>query len=231
MDVNTIIDLAIDQTHVSPDDYPRTRVLPYLNLVKNNFRSAMVAELWEDYIWDIFKTDSVVNQVEYTLPAMATDTSGTKKVRGVSIKYDGVNYTRATEVKPWELKEHWSYYQEKQDTHCPIYYIADNSIFIAPLIKTVIKDAIELKGLKNIPDYSIDGLESTIWFPVDSHDVLIQGILPYILKSQGKGKESQYEKNEYIRMRDENINTLTDRNPWPSYMTYPEDREPDSNLT
>ena len=230
MNVNEILDMAIDQAHVNIDDYPQTRVLKYLNLVKNNFRSVQISELWEDYEWDIFKADSVANQHEYILPEMAWATVGAKKVKWLSIKYDGINYTPAREVKESDQIQHWSYYQKNQSVCDPIYYIADNSVFIAPLIPSVIVDALELRWLKNIENYSIGGGEETIWFPVDYHDILVQWVLYYILKSQGKSEDAQIEYRDYKNRRDEAITTMTDRNTWPSFLRYPDEDNNDTSL-
>lgn len=73
MNITEIFDLARDQTHVNDTDYPNTRLLTYANIVKNNFHSAIATAINEDYHWDYFRTNSVVNQDEYTLPDKATD--------------------------------------------------------------------------------------------------------------------------------------------------------------
>ena len=225
MNVNEILDMVVDQAHVNTEDYPPTRILKYLNLIKNNFRSVQIAELWEDYEWDIFKADTVADQHEYVLPEMAWSTVGAKKVKSLAIKYDWLTYTPAREVKESDQINHWSYYQQHQDKCDPIYYIADNSVFIAPLIKSNIVDWIELRGLKNIENYAIDWTEASIWFPVDYHDILVQWTMYYVLKSQGKHEEAQLEYSNYKTRRDEAISTMTNRHTGPSFIRYPDESQ------
>jgi len=73
MDVADIYTLAIDQTHVNTTDFPNTRVLKYINLVKDDFWSYIVTYMNEDYNYDIFTTTSIVDQSEYVLPQIAND--------------------------------------------------------------------------------------------------------------------------------------------------------------
>jgi len=230
MNVNEILEMAIDMAHVNEVNYPNTKTIKYLNMVKNNFRSVQVAELWEDYEWDIFKADSVANQEEYILPEMAGSTIWAKKVKGLAIKYND-KYIPAREIKESDKTLHWSHYQENQDSCDPIYYISDNSLFIAPLIKSNIIDCLELRWLKNIENYSVDWAESTIWFPVDYHDILVQWVLYYILKSQWKNELAQVEYAEYKSRRDEAIATMTNRNTWPSFLIYPDAEDNSEHLT
>lgn len=75
MNVSDIYDLAIDQTHVNTTDFPNTRVIKYINIVKDDFWSYIVTYMNQDYNYDIFKTDSVIGQSEYVLPQIANDSA------------------------------------------------------------------------------------------------------------------------------------------------------------
>ena len=232
MDASEIIDLWRDQTHVTSTMFPDAQVLKYLNIVKNNFWSYIVTALNEDYDWDIFLTPTVANQDEYVLPLMASDTAWVKKLRGLSINYDGttyddgsIKYIKAKETQLSSLSREWNYYVNNQDQAFPIYYIADNSVFIAPAPTSAITNWLQLKWVKKIPDYTVSTNEADIILPVDHHDILVQGILPYILKSQGKTQESINEKQEYIRQREQATQELADRNLSPLLMDYPFIRE------
>jgi len=236
MDVSDILSLSRDQTHVNDTQYPDAQVLKYLNIVKNNFWSYIVTALNEDYDWDIFLTDTVANQSEYVMPLMASDTAWAKKLKWLSINYDGetyddwsIKYIKAKETKLSSLTREWNYYVNNQDQAFPIYYIADNSVFIAPAPTSAITSALQLKGIKKIPDYTVDTVEANMVIPIDHHDILIQGVLPYILKSQGKNSESIAEKQEYIRQRDQSTIELADRNLSPLLLDYPFIRESNSD--
>ena len=118
MDVSEIIDLARDQTHTDDSEFTDARILKYLNIVKNNFWSYIISSISEDYDWDIFTTDTVVDQDEYTLPAMASDSAWAKKVTSVAVNYDdetyddwGLKYIKAQPVKLSSLARNWNYYK------------------------------------------------------------------------------------------------------------------------
>ena len=72
---------------------------------------------------------------------MGASTAGAKQIKQVSISYDGLNYENigtkiyypARLVNPNTLENHWSWYEENQSKEFPIYYIADDSLFIAPI--------------------------------------------------------------------------------------------------
>lgn len=228
MEVNSILELWRDQAHVNDVNYPNTRTIKYLNLVKDNFLAAISASLSEDYNWDKVYTDSVVNQEEYTIPWQEWDEVEMIKVRNVARKHNW-EFIQAKEVKPWSLPEHWDWYKVNQDPKRPIFFIADNSIFIAPVFTTVITNAVEFRGIKWIENYEVGWAESTIGFPTLYHDILVQWILPYIMKSQGKNEDAAYEKREYIRQRNQAIKEMAERHMWPTFLTYPSDWSSDNN--
>jgi len=238
MDVSEVIDLARDQTHTNDTQFPDAQVLKYLNIVKNNFWSYIVTSINEDYDWDIFTVSTtVVNQSEYQLPVVASDTAWIKKINNISINYDWetyddgtLKYIKAMEIKPSNLAREWNYYKNNQDSDYPIYYIADNSYFVAPMPTAAIANWIQVKGIKKIPDYATTTVEADMVIPIDHHDILIQWILPYIYKAQGKNQESASEKQEYIRQRTQATTELADRNLSPILMDYPIDRESPSEI-
>lgn len=44
-----------------------------------------------------------------------------------------IEYQKAREVNPATLEYEWNYYCENQLPEDPIYYIADDSVFVAPM--------------------------------------------------------------------------------------------------
>ena len=194
MDVNKILDLAVDQSHTNSTDYPNSRTIDYLNIVKDDFFTVLITAAWEDWNWDIWETDSVVWQNEYVLPEAASDTEGNIKVSRVSISYnwetedDGsIKYTPARLVKLWNLPKNWNFYTNQQSQLDPIYYVADKSIFIAPAPISsdwAIVDWIQIKWIKSIQDYVVWWNEASIKLPHYLHLILVQGILQYIHRSE-----------------------------------------------
>ena len=140
-------------THTNISDYPDSRLLPFLNAVKDDFWSTIITAIRSNYNWDIWTIDNtVVNQSEYIIPAAATDAEGSLKISNISMCYDGnayddgkLKYIPATEVDPKNLPNHWNYYINNQSSSAPIYYTADKSIFIAPAFSSIVADGIELK--------------------------------------------------------------------------------------
>ena len=231
MDAAAIIDLARDQSHVNSTQFSDAQIVKYLNRVKDNFWSYLNSANREGYNYDIFTaTTTVVNQSEYQLPAVAWDTAWIKKVYSISINYDWetydtwvLKYLKAREVSPSSLAHDWNYYVNNQSADDPIYYIADNSYFVAPAPQSAVTSWVQVKGTKKIADYTASTTEANIIIPVDHHEVLVQGILPYIYKAQWKLQESSFEKAEYERQRDLIVKELADRNLSPITLTYPDE--------
>ena len=234
-----IIDLARNQSHVNSTQFPDAQMVIYLNLVKDNFWSYLNSANREGFNWDIFTaTTTVVNQSEYQLPVVASDTAWIKKIYSISINYDWeaydtwvLKYIKAREVDTSNLEHDWNYYVNYQSADDPIYYIADNSYFIAPAPQSAVTNWIQVKWTKKIPDYTISTTEANIIIPVDHHEILAQGILPYIYKAQWKLQESSFEKWEYERQRDTVVRELSDRNLSPIYLTYPDEIGDTTNYT
>ena len=232
-----MLDLSRDQANVNATNFPDTRVLKYLNIVKNNFWSYIVTAISEKYNWDIFTVDDIIpNKSEYLIPEVTSDIAWAKKINSILINYDWetyddwtIKYIKATETDPSILQKDWNYYVNNQDVSKPLYYIADNSYFIAPSVNDL-SGSIQVKWIKKIPDYETTTLEIDTIIPIDQHDILIQWVLPYILKAQNKSEESINEKQEYIRQRKEATTELSDRNLSPIYMEYPIDREIPSEI-
>ena len=232
MDAPAIFNLARELANVNDTDFSDTRLLPFLNQVKNDLFSYLITGINEDHQWDIWTTASVANQSEYVLPEAASDTEWNLKISWVSINYDwetfedgSLKYVKAKEVRLWNLSENWNYYKNRQSVDEPIYYTADKSIFIAPIPDTnsAWTNRIELKGIKSIPDYTTTTSEANIRIPLYLHDVLVQWLLPYIHRAEWRKDEASFEEKEYNERRDLAVKKFTDRSNWPYYMSYPTD--------
>ena len=235
MDVSDIISLIRDQTHTTDDEFDNDRILKYLNIVKDDFFSTIIVWVNEDYNWDYFKTDTIANQDEYILPDIEVNTIGTKKIKGISINYNGKTYDngrdkyiKSKEVDLATLDRDWNHYVQNQSEEFPIYFIADNSFFIAPAPKKDRSNAIILRGIREISDYEYATLWPDLWFPSEYHHILVQWCLPYIYKAQGRNSEVIFEQQEYIRKREQSVFELADRNQSSTYLDYPLDRERNS---
>ena len=227
MNVNDIIELARDQSYCNISQVPNDIALKYLNIVKNDFFSYLLTYADDNYNWSYFKTNTVINQDEYNFPQVAFDSAWILKIKELYINYDWktydnwlLMYNRAREVNPTSLNFDWNYYLNEQNPDSPIFYIADNSVFIAPAPTVAITNWIQVKWIKNIPDYTIDTTEAQMKLPIPYHYILVQWLLPYFYKKRWDMQKSSYENWEYIRQRQEICKQLGNRNIWTHIMSY-----------
>lgn len=141
MNVSTIITRARRFAYVNSTDYSDSTALQDLNIIKDQFWAEIVARLPEDYQWETWTDETIALQEEYELPQPTSTNIGATMVKSVAISYNSdtyletglIQYTRARLVNPATLEFEWNYYAENQDQEDPIYYIADDSIFVAPM--------------------------------------------------------------------------------------------------
>lgn len=222
--------LSRELSNVSQDDYSDTRLLPFFNRVKDNLWSYMLTSIKENYNWDIWTTESFLNQSEYVLPEAATDTEWNLKINSVSINYDwetyddgSFKYVKAKRVYFETLKYEWSYYANNQPKTNPLVVVADKSVFIAPHPKTweLWVNRIQLKGIKSIVDYNVNTPESELWLPSYLFDVLVQWVLPYIHRSEWRKDEASFEQKIYKEDREEAAQKFANRYEWVYYAKFP----------
>jgi len=68
MTVAELITLIRDQTKTSSTNLSDAKIISYMNIAYHDLENAIVDRVGEDYFWDIFTTDTVVDQNEYTHP-------------------------------------------------------------------------------------------------------------------------------------------------------------------
>lgn len=157
-----------------------TGALELLNVIKDEFWAEIVSRLEEDYNWEEWKASSVAGQAEYTLPPLTSTSDGTKALKTVAIAYGtevysdgGLKYEKASLVNASSLSRDWDFYENTQSQLNPIYYVSDNSIFIAPKPTVAVTNGIKMTGVRKIPDYALNTLEQDVKIPVDFHRVLV----------------------------------------------------------
>lgn len=238
MDAVWILNMSRELTNVNDTDFSNTRLLPFLNQVKNDLFSYMITWVNEDWNWNIWTTNSVIYQSEYVLPEAASDTEWNLKINWVSINYNGetfedwsFKYIKAKEVKLTNLPYSWNFYKNNQSADTPIYYVADKSIFIAPHPKEAGSKRIELKWIKSIADYTAFTTEANIKIPLYLHDILVQWVLPYIHRAEWRKDEASFEQKEYETKRDLAVKKFISRVQAPYYMSYPWDKTDNDYIT
>lgn len=241
----TIIDRARRLSSTSSKYYSDADALADLNQVKNLLWSTIVTYVNENFYWQEFTVDTadlVAGQSEYTLPAISATLQWAKKLRDVKIAYSStpysgtsvLQYVVAREVDPSSLPLPWSYYVQFQNPLTPLFYIADNSYFIAPALTTVTAGAIVITGIRNIPDYTALTTEADMVIPLDQQELLVYGLIPYVYDMKSMAAESQAASAKYDGMKQAMISNLSDREIAPFFNQFPDDlaqqAQPNNNV-
>lgn len=212
--------------------YPDADALIDLNTLKDEFWSAICTTVNEDYNWERWTSSSVALQSEYTLATVAYNTAWTKILKWVAVNYNWETYTdtgwliylKARLVNPNTLPYEWDYYVENQSEDDPIYYIADNSYFIAPAPRTVVTNWLKLTWIRKIPDYTLSTTEADTKLPVDVHNALVYWLVVQALENKRVEENLIISaENRRTRKRQEAIQSLETRVEWPIFMKYPDE--------
>lgn len=165
-------------------DYTSLLSIDDLNEIKNDF--------WSDYVmsntgrlnWESWTADSEV-QSEYEIPTPTSSAIWAEVLESIAITYDDdtyvntwlAKYTTCEEVNPQTLPHEWNWYLENQPKSSPIYYRADNSVFIAPqpLSTQIGTDRVKITGIKSIPDWTVSTLEASISLPLYALEAIEYG--------------------------------------------------------
>ena len=176
---------------VDTSQYPDEKALIDLNTLKDEFWSAIVS-IKRKFNFEIWTSSSIELQSEYTLSEVAYNQAWTKQLSSVSINYNGetyentwkIKYIQADRVNPYDLPYDWDYYVENQDEKKPLYYVADNSYFIAPAPLIAVTNWIKLTWIRKIPDYELTTTEQEMRIPVDQQKDLVFWLAVYWLMNK-----------------------------------------------
>lgn len=225
------------RTWVSTWQYSQAQFLLDTNEAKDEFWSNIVARLDEDSNYEIWTVDNTSLVSEYVMPEVASDTAWLKMLKWVSINYTWntftttwlQQYTKAREVNPQDLPKEWNYYVENQSQDDPIYYIADNSYFIAPSFRTAnLTNRIKLTWIRKIADYTISTTEAEMKIPVDFQRLLIWAVIPSALMAKRvDNNQIQKAQNDYESKKAIALQNMAARKEWPVFMTYPNEQYDD----
>ena len=86
MDVSAIISKSRIQTNTSAGQKTDAEMLVDLNTVYKEIFSRLAVKS-KKYTWQPYRTNSVANQNEYTIPSPTVTDTGLKRVLNVNIKY------------------------------------------------------------------------------------------------------------------------------------------------
>lgn len=194
MTVQEIINLSLANTHTNAAQVGAANLLIWFNIVRRKLRKVIVTEINEHFFYDIWLTDAVVNRAngEYPFPQATSIKAGMDKLIKLGIKWNGDSYfTPCHEMIINSPDAKWDERLITQSKGSPVYYVADNSYFVAPnfttddLIVPTGNYQIKVEGTKKFVNLTAADLESAILIPEDFHEIIALGMEPYIYKNRG----------------------------------------------
>lgn len=222
MTVQQIIDLSLDNTFTTTEQYPAPKSIIAFNLARRDLAQKITTFVNERFFWDIFITDGVANpnNGEYLLPTATSSAEGLLKLEEVYIKNnpDAESFTKCREVDPKGLEYDWSWYLDNQSWEDPIYWVADKSVFIAPSFQTENLPAVpagngqvKLTGIKNMVNLLATDAETTVSIPVEYHQLISKGMEAYIFNFRGKRQDALLSDQQYTAQWRQMVQELTNR--------------------
>lgn len=204
--------------------------------------SLIVQDIWSEAVnrritasnWNIWKSDTVALQNEYTLASSVSTSVGTDYVESVSVAYNGDTYNNT-----WNLKyipcryatdreiANWEYYLENQSNLSPIYFERDGSVFIAPDPRSteIWTGRVQIRGIRSIDssNWTTSTSESDIKLPVSAWDTMKLGLVwkihAYLRRDRAIIIDA---KNEYLNSKEDFLGKLFSDSPFTN--VYPDER-------
>lgn len=222
MTYNTIVALALAQSHTKAGQVLASDLKTYFNIARNELGNLIIKDVDEDFFFQIWQRAAIANQEngEYPYPESDSDSAGMLKCNNVYVKtrYTDAFHVPAREVKLSALPHDWSWYLVNQPKDDPIYFIADQSIFIAPQFNSEdLPDVepsggnkmIKLTGLAKLTDLDVGATEGSILIPTPERIAL--GMVPWILKSRKLLKEAAQAEVDFNSAKNTMVDELTNR--------------------
>lgn len=238
MTAQQIINLALSNTHTKSTQVSASNLLLFFNIIRHELGNAIIKDVNENYFFQIWTIDAADNthaereNGEYLYPVASSTQAGMQKLLRLAIKglSTDVYYTPCHEADLRSTERDWLWHIKNQPKADPIYFIGDNSFFIAPEFKTADLPTVPL-GNKQIKAYGIakfvdldaSDQETSILIPSDFHPLIAKGMEQYILKSRSKKTEAQNAKIEYENDKLSMIDALTNRDDSPMIASLPND--------
>ncbi len=217
MDVSAIYTLARTLTYTDSTQMPDATLAIFANIVYHDLENCIVSQVNEDFFYQEWLADTVIDQREYTFPVKSGTTAGMKKLLGVSVKYKTTDteYQKLRESKLANNSDDLAYYQDGQPSTDPFFIIGDNSVFIYPDPEEVVTSGIKLYGVCNLGDIATSGTEVSVKIPIEHHEKIAIGMMQYIYQARGLLNEAISALNLYNQKKIDIVNELSDRNKSP----------------
>lgn len=196
---------------------PDATLAIFANVVYHDMENVIVSQVNEDFFYQEWLADSVIDQREYTLPVKSGTTAWLKKLLGVSVKYKSTDtdYTKLKESKLSNKEADILYYQDNLSVNDGFFIIWDYSVFIYPDPEEVVTSGIKLYGVCNLWDIATGGTEASVRIPIEHHEKIAIGMMQYIYQSRGLLQEAVSAINLYNAKKQDMVYDLSDRNKSP----------------
>ena len=222
MNVAQIIAQMRRKAKVNTTQYSDADALIDLNTGKDEFWSIINSTTDESFNWERWTSDTASGQGEYSIPHVAYNEAGAKVMSEVEVVYDSstfdgtgsLQYIKAKRVSPSSLANSWEWYEENQPASSPLFFVGDNSVFIAPIPQgdQAGTGRIRMTGVRKIADYTLSTSEADIKLPIDQQQALVYMLIVSALEHKGvDSNEINNAENRWLRKRREAIATLESR--------------------
>lgn len=187
-----------------------TSAITYVNWVYHDLENALIENIWDDFFYEYWKSDTVAGQTEYTLPTSSSTVIWFKKILSVEVKYATTDsdYVLLSNSKNSEYKQSLASLGTYLDKNAGIFDIKDSSLFIYPTPTNSVTDGIKIQAIVNLIDLTSSDAETLI-FPWHTelrqrHKLIPLWIAEYIFKEkwlfdQAVSAKQSYE-NEKMNM-------------------------------
>lgn len=199
----TRIDRAVRLNSSDNAQYLPAWAIEDLNVIYHQMEDFIVSEIWEGFFWDILQpTTTVVWQSEYTFPTwLIWNFDSANKIEWLSIKYTSTSdYVPAREVnRQITIQENdLTVLATKQPVSDPIYFIADNSVFIYPTPLEAVTNWINWYGIKSLADITATTTDANMFnwkIPLKYYYMLSDWLTQFILAIKWQKVESENAKD------------------------------------
>ncbi len=199
----TRIDRAMRLNSVSVSQYTPAMQIEDTNVIYHQIEDFIVSEIWEGFFWDILQpTTTVVWQSEYNFPTWLTwNFNSANKIEAISIKYTSTSsYVPAREVNRqiYTQQNDLTVLATQQPVSDPIYFIADNSIFIYPTPLEAVTNWINWYGIKSLADITASTTDANMFnwkIPLKYYYMLSDWLAQFILATKVLKQESEIAKD------------------------------------
>lgn len=207
MTAQTFIDRAMRLNSVNASQYTPAMQIEDLNVIYHQMEDFIVSEIWEWFFWDILQpTITVVWQSEYNFPTWLTwNFDSANKIEAISIKYTSTSsYVPAREVNRqiYTQLNDLTVLATQQPVSDPIYFIADNSIFIYPTPLEAVTDWINWYGIKSLADITAETTDANMFnwkIPLKYYYMLSDWLAQFIIATKWQKVDSENAKDIFER--------------------------------